>query len=254
MIRGRIHNRYQAFLVHLITSAIIAILVLALVFWVWYPGHLSVATGVIDIFFLVLAVDVSLGPLLTLVVFNPGKKELRRDLLIICALQVAALAYGIYTVGVVRPVYVVFAVDRFELVYANELTTDDLVQAPRKEFNALPFFGPKWVAAQLPEDPEKRNELLFQAIDKGKDLAQMPRYYLPYHEYKDLIIEEAQPLTNLEPYNASNAEGYSELISKYGENNAEVGYLPLVANATDLVVVIDKSNGNVLETALLQPW
>jgi len=60
---------------------------------------------------LVLIVDVCLGPLLTLAVFDPKKKELKRDLSIILLIQLSALFYGIYTVSVARPAYIVFAVD-----------------------------------------------------------------------------------------------------------------------------------------------
>jgi len=41
------------------------------------------------------------------------------------------------------------------------------------------MFGPEWVAAKLPEDIAERNALIFQAIEGGPDLAQLPRYYLP---------------------------------------------------------------------------
>jgi len=54
---------------------------------------------------------VCLGPLLTLAVFDPKKKELKRDLSIILLIQLSALFYGIYTVSVARPAYIVFAVD-----------------------------------------------------------------------------------------------------------------------------------------------
>lgn len=254
MINSQIQNRYQAFIAHLIFSAVVALIVLALVFLIWYPGKIAAATGVDEIFFIVLGVDVCLGPLLTLVVFNLKKKELKRDLLIICSIQLAALFYGIYTVGVVRPVYVVFEIDRFALVYANDLSEDKRANATYEEFKTMPYFGPRWVSALLPKDIEERNELLFSTISGGEDLGQFPKYYVPYDESTQEIIDHLQPMTDLKDYNLNNLQGYDALISKYPPDTANVGFLPMKGFVADLVVVVDRSNGNKLELVDLRPW
>lgn len=67
--------RFQAFALHLAISALIALAVIGLVFFIWYPAPLASATGVTRIFLLLLAVDVILGPSLTLLVNKPGKKR-----------------------------------------------------------------------------------------------------------------------------------------------------------------------------------
>jgi len=249
-----IKNRFHAFLIHLVGSALIAVLVVAIVFFVWYPYKLATATGVTEIFLLILMVNVCLGPLLTLVVFNVEKKELRRDLFIILLLQVGALFYGVYTVGVARPAYVVFAIDRFELVYANELTEEKLELAAKDEYKTVSLWGPRWVAAQLPENISERNELLFSSVDGGDDLAQLPQYYLPYTESRDKVIEKLQPLETLKQFNAQNLDGYNEIISRYSPDLSDYGYLPLQANSKDLVVVIDKESAEVLDIVALKPW
>jgi len=249
-----VKNRFHAFLIHLACSTLIALLVVVIVFFVWYPNALATATGVTEIFFLVLAVDVSLGPLLTLAVFNVEKKELRRDLFIILLLQVGALFYGVYTVGVARPAYVVFAIDRFELVYANELTEEKLDLVSKDEYKTVSLWGPKWIAAQLPENISERNELLFSSVEGGDDLAQIPQYYLPYTESQDKVIEKLQPLEILKQFNASNLDGYNEIISRYSPDLSDYGYLPLQASQMDLVVVIDKATAEVLDIVELKPW
>ncbi|HYI06323.1 MAG TPA: hypothetical protein VD858_15630, partial [Reyranella sp.] len=103
--------------VHLLISAVVAILAAVLVFGLWYPGAYRLLAGGRDLFLLVTAVDVIIGPLLTFAVFNLAKprKELRRDLAVIGALQLAALFYGMVTVYEARPIAMVFEVDRFRL-------------------------------------------------------------------------------------------------------------------------------------------
>ncbi len=254
MISHRINNRFQAFLLHLVCSAIIAALTLILVFLVWYPGLLAPATGVDEIFLIVLGVDVCLGPLLTLVVFNLKKKELKRDLFIIFAIQIAALVYGLYTVAIVRPVYVVFEIDRFQLVYANDLTEEKLQKASRSEYRTLPLLGPKWISAKFPENLEERNELLFSVLDGGDDLGKTPKYYVPYDESRNDIIDHLSPLESLKDYNLSNADEFNELNDRYPPESTSVGFLPLKGYVMDLTVVVDKSSAEILEIVKLRPW
>lgn len=249
-----INNRYSASLIHLTGSALVALLVIAIVFGVWYPGVLADATGVTKIFFLVLIVDVCLGPLLTLIVFNVEKRELRRDLLIILIFQLAALFYGIYTVGVVRPVYIVFAIDRFELVYASDVTPEKLQHISNDEFKSVPWLGPKWVSAQLPDDVDERNKLLFSAASGGDDLAQTPRYYMPYDSSREEVIKRSLPLKKLRQYNLSNLDGYNKLIDRYSSDFSNYAYLPLKTDTMNLVVIIEKSTADVMEMVELKPW
>ena len=139
-------------------------------------------------------------------------------------------------------------------MYANELTEEKLALASRDEYKSVPLWGPKWVAARLPEDVEAHNELLFKAVGGGDDLAQTPQYYLPYTESRDEVIDKSQSLETLKQFNASNPDGYNEVISRYSPDLSNYGYFPLQANSMDLVVVIDKATAEVLEMVELKPW
>ena len=77
-----------------------ALLAAALVFGLWYPYPYREISGGRELFFIIVAVDVVMGPLLTFAVFNRKKplKELKRDLGVIVLLQLAALGYGLWTV------------------------------------------------------------------------------------------------------------------------------------------------------------
>src|SRR5258705_2717615 len=91
--------RLKAFALHLVGSATVITLVLGALYLGWYrwPGwYLSGALGVVPI---LAGVDVSLGPLITLLIASPRKprRSLARDVSIIVSLQLAALAYGAAT-------------------------------------------------------------------------------------------------------------------------------------------------------------
>ncbi|MBX3622404.1 MAG: hypothetical protein KF891_20760 [Rhizobacter sp.] len=247
-----IFDRYKAFGAHLLASLVAALGTSALVFLVWYPGVLADATGVSKIFLILLTVDVVIGPLVTLIVFNPAKRELRRDLLIVLLLQIGALLYGLHAVWMARPVYVVFNADRFDLVFANDLDKKKLAKARIEQFRTLPYWGPEIIGAKPPADAKRRMDILVSALGGGDDIAQMPEYYVPYKELAEQISVKMKPLSELIRHNPTQ-KGRIEALSKrfVGEN---VNYLPLRGKVRDLVVLVNGDSGNVLEFADLEPW
>ena len=98
------YNRYQAFAVHLAVSFFIFLILLLLVFYVWYPGIFFESEKGWKAIALIAGVDLVLGPLCTLIVFNPAKKSLKMDLAVIALLQAGALIAGSYLIHERRPV------------------------------------------------------------------------------------------------------------------------------------------------------
>ena len=100
-------QRLKLFLSHLSLSFLIALLVIGLVFFIWYPSPLATAVGVTHIFLMLLVIDVILGPLLGLLVYKEGKKTLKFDLSVIILIQIAALCYGVFSIEQGRPAWLV---------------------------------------------------------------------------------------------------------------------------------------------------
>ena len=73
-------KRLKFFLGHLILSFLIALIVIGIVFFIWYPSPFTQAVGVTHIFLMMLAIDVIIGPILGLLVYKEGKKTLKMDL------------------------------------------------------------------------------------------------------------------------------------------------------------------------------
>ena len=79
--------------IHLLAGLVLISLVFCLIYFVWYPAPFYQLSGGKDLLELIFIVDVVLGPLLTLVVYNQ-KKSLRErtlDIGLIVCLQLAAL-------------------------------------------------------------------------------------------------------------------------------------------------------------------
>src|SRR5712692_5969992 len=135
-------TRWQASGLHLLISIAIAAAVLALMLSLWYPGPLFEAAGGNDLLFILVAVDVVVGPLITLVIFRSGKRGLKFDLAVIGVLQIGALVYGMHAAYLARPVFIVFVVDQFQVASALQLDPEELAKAKYPEFRQAPLGGP----------------------------------------------------------------------------------------------------------------
>lgn len=241
-------SRIQASFYHLIFSLILTGAVIATVVWLWFPLDFIKATGVAKIFLLVIFVDACLGPFLTLIVYDQKKKELKRDLAIILIIQFFALAYGTYTLAKARTVYVVFAVDRFELVQANELAQEDLDLASQDRFKKLSWLGPKWIATSVSDTAEERMQISMNNLAGGADIAQLPKLYRDISSVKDNIVERSKELSELKlPPKA---------IAAIQNSHKEqlLGFLPLTARKKDLTVLIDRKTSKIIRILDVDPW
>jgi len=120
-------TRLAAAGLHLLMSALVISLSLSVIYFVWYPKPFYIIHSVFDAVKIVLLVDLVLGPLLTLVVFNRQKprKVLMRDMSIILIIQISALSWGMHVTYKMRPVYFVFQGDTFFPVVKEEINSDD---------------------------------------------------------------------------------------------------------------------------------
>ena len=251
-MRTRIH-RWRASLIHLGISAAVAAVVFLAVRWLWYRGALFDEAGGRDLFFLVVSVDVVLGPLVTLIVYKPGKPGLLFDMIVIGTLQLGALAYGLHVLSVSRPVYVAFVKDRFELTRAADIEPEDLAAAKGTPYQDLPWTGPRLVGVRFPTDADEKFRLMVSGA-AGKDIHTYPRYFAPYAETAREAAARAQPLAELRKLNPGRERLVDDAVARAGRPEASLGFLPLKTGKHDLAVIIDKSDGGVLEWVGLRPW
>lgn len=247
-------TRAQAFTGHLALSAIVGVAVLAAMIFVWYPPPYFEAAGGNGLVLLMLGIDVTLGPLLTAAVFNPAKGlgKLRLDLAVIAFLQVAALAYGVHVMFTARPAYLVFAVDRFDLVMANMLTDAELAKA-RAPYDRRPLGKPPTVGARVPDDPKLKEESLFLALS-GIDLTQQPRFFEAYADVAKAAAARASPLARLRELNPAETARIDAIVRDARRPEASLGFLPAKAPNRDFAVILDRKSGDVVDKVMLKPW
>ena len=241
-------KRLKFFLSHLSISLLIVLLVIGLVFFVWYPSPLAQAVDVTHIFLMLLAIDVIIGPVLGLLVYKEGKKSLKFDLTVIILLQLSALFYGVYSIEQGRPAWLVYYADRFELVRKNDLLLENIDQA-KKQFQQVSWAKPQFVAIKTITNTQQHQDDIFTEVMGGVSLAQKPERYVDFVQAKSHLQQRAKTLRELNQYN--DAQQVDRILSKYPQ---ATGFVPLKANAVDMVVLINKEKGEVVKIVDLRPW
>jgi hypothetical protein len=246
-------SRWKASTIHLAISALIVLSLGAVLSLTWYPPAYVQAVGGLGLIAILVAVDVTIGPLLTLIVWDVKKRSLRFDMAVIAMLQISALSYGLYAIFWARPVYVVFATDRFELVAAADIPEGEQEKAKRQEFKTLPLAGPEIVATRMPDDRDERSDLVFYAM-AGLDVPQMPRYYVPYADLAAEAARKARPLDSLTRRNEEAREKLASYLKEKKLDPSRVGFLPLRAKQQDQTVLVNNATGEVLGIVNVDPW
>ncbi len=240
------NRRLGAAGVHLVLSLGIAALAAALVFGVWYRYPYRELSGGRDLFVLLMTVDVVLGPLMTLIVFNTAKpwRELRRDLALIGLVQLAGLAYGLWIVCVARPVHLVFEIDRFRVIHATDIPSDLMDKVPAG-VEALPLTGPTLLAVRAFRSRPEEVDATMAAL-QGIALAARPDLWEPYSAARQNVLHAARPVERLRARFASRAPEIDRVLSGAGRQAATTAYLPLVGRKSFWTVFIDPATAEVV--------
>ncbi|MFC6281604.1 MULTISPECIES: TfpX/TfpZ family type IV pilin accessory protein [Polaromonas] len=242
-------GRLKASGIHLGISLTLAILAALLVFLVWYPYPYREISGGRELFLLLVTVDVIMGPLLTLAIFNRNKprKTLQRDLAVIGLLQLSALAYGLWTMAAARPVHLAFEIDRFRVVHAVDIPPDMLSRAPA-DLQQLPLTGPTLLSVRDFKDAKENFDATMAAL-QGVALGARPDLWQSYEKAKPQVLARARPLAELKtrfPDHTGDIDRALQSASASARPGAAIGYIPMVGRSTFWTVLIDANTAEVI--------
>lgn len=184
-----VQSRFAAAGIHLLISVAIISVLLAIVFFVWYPSPYFRLAGADAPLMVLVGVDLVLGPLLTLLVYKVGKPSLRFDLAVIACIQLLALAYGGYSLASQRPVFLAF--DRGTLEVISWPDVKDRA-VPDEIAGRIPLAGPLpvWVYPQVDAD------FAYNVVVHGADDIYMyPERYRPFEQAREQMLVSGQVLT-----------------------------------------------------------
>lgn len=181
--------RIKAFSIHVLISASVISLFLCFALLIWYPFPFDYFYSPFDVLKIVLVVDLIVGPLFTLIVYDikKSKRELRRDLSVVVLIQVIAFVWGVHVTYVSRPIFLVFSNQDF-YVFAK----DDVDLTLLKDETLLPAFwkGVQQVYVKPPKDSDELTELYREYYDGEKpEIALRLDRYLALRKEFDYIAQ-----------------------------------------------------------------
>ena len=227
---------------HFLVTLFIAIISATFIFVVWYPSPYTNIAGGFDLWKLLVGVELTLGPLMSFVVYRPDKsrRALLFDYAVVGVIQVAALLYGVSTLYSARPVFMVFVTERFELVTAVDFDKNELKKA--KDWRTSTF-GPSLVGVREAENELEKDELMFDTVTSGRDIHLRPKYYTEIDV--ENVLRKVGELDDLKQkiqnsYLASKIPTIESYDSSYG-------WLPVKNGFSFWVAIVRKSDLHVTE-------
>lgn len=244
-------EKFRALSLHFLVTAGMAALAAAVIFFVWFPDPFQAMLGGTRLFLLISGIDLALGPLSSLIVYNSKKtrRALIFDYTIIGIVQLAAFVYGVMAIADARPAYVAFAKDQFVVTLAGDLEDKDLLEG-KDPYRTRPMWGPKVIGTQNPTDRKERQALLFSGA-AGKDVNEFPKYFVPYEAVREQVKQKSQPLELLYKHHPEAKQMIKDAKLKVPE--AQLRWLP-IRGKTFWTALLDENGGPPLAYLPFDPY
>jgi len=234
--------RVNAFLTHLTISFVIFLILAYLIVFHWYPFPYFYTDGGWQGIRILAAVSLVLGPLLTLIVYKPGKPGLKFDLTMIGLAQAVALTWGIWVTYTERPVAVVYAMDHFTPVSAISLNQIDY---PLEKLSMYGDIKPVPIYVDLPQDVDGLQTYLKQSVGSGIPLYYFTGLYTKFNsENLQVLKKQSDQLVSF----LESDENGKRLLNTFFKTHPELYnrylFIPLHSRYKRLVIVLDATNLN----------
>ena len=245
-------TRLRLFQIRLAASAALLLLVFTLIRLLWYPGAYFTISGVSRQLWVLVGVVTVVGPVLSTFVYRPGKKGLAMDLRILAAVELVVLVAASVLIFQGRPVFAVFAVDRFEAVGLQEISGSPV---PQDLLVGQPGQKQHLAYAQLPEDPARLNALIDETVFQGMaDIDRRPEFWQPYSDGIATVKAAARPLEELLGDDQERAATVTSRLAGSGGSREDFIYLPLRGRAGDAIIILHADTGYPVATLVVDPW
>ncbi len=242
-----ISPRIKAFLIHLGISLVLFLALLYVIVYIWYPPPFFKYDGGWQGIQLIIGVDLVLGPMLTLAVFNIKKARhlLKRDLTIIGIIQIGALIAGCWIVADQRTRLVIFSNDHFVSMTKTLMDESNISDTT---LESLKSRHPAMGYVELPKNPEERKKFV-QENSRKTPIFKRGDLYRPLTnealidaaQYGFDLDETGDAVPDLKPKIAA-------FLTKHGKTSKEVSALPVYCRYGNPAMIIDRETGEMIDT------
>ena len=250
---ARLRSASKIAFAHFGISLLLSAIVAAWIFFVWFPYPFNELSHGKQLFIILIAVDVVCGPLLTLVLYDANKEKYKWhiDVAIIVTIQLCALAYGIHSLMVSRPVFLAFEGNRYRVVQYADIQSqlDENKQFP------LPWGRPQLIGVQLAKSTDSDFLESIKLSLNGLPPAFRPSRWVPYESEREDVQDALKPLASLSKKKPEAKFLINEVLRRENVDEGQVGYLPLVQNSVDdWVVLVNRDSAMPVAFLQLDGW
>lgn len=245
-------TKIKAFSIHLGISVSIFFVILYFIVFHWYPQPFFTTDGGWQGIRIIAGVDMVLGPLLTLIIFKPGKPSLKFDLSVIALIQTAALISGTWVVYKEHPLAVVFADDKFRPVPYYQIIEEANISV--EEFAKLGDDYPIKVMVELPKDEQELKDLKQKAFQELRPL------YLQGELYKKIDSKFTEYLrsksVNMAEYLIDKPEDmqiYQGFLKRQGKKAEDFLFIPLHSRYAEFIISMNPTTLEFIEALDITP-
>jgi hypothetical protein len=242
--------RLAALGLHLLASCVALTVILGGLYLGWYRWPGWYLTDVVQVTLVLAGVDLVAGPLLTFIIAAPAKprRVLLRDVAVIAAVQLAALAYGTVSLWHGRPLYYAFSEDVLQLVQAYDIEDAELAIAKKQNAPLLPHWYslPRWIWAPLPQDSQEHDKIVASAISGGADVISMPRYYQRWEAGLPALRTQLKRIGDIKYFSGNDRKLLEARVHAAGLAADQPNAIALTGRGRPLLAVFDLSTLEIL--------
>ncbi len=250
--RWPVLSKGQAFTIHFALSVLIFSSLVAVMYFMWFPGELFFLDGGWQGLKIVGLIDLVLGQALTLLLYKPGKPKLLMDMSFIALLQISALAYGFYATHQQRTIAVVYADRNFNTLsadavsYANaELIEKEHTPRSISELKGMDNAYPSMLLTPDPA-PEEFGKFVSQLLGGFPEYHERTDLIEPLRpEHKDLLAKQAVSVEKLQKTGADKI--VATAMQKHGFKDDDVIFHHFKARYAKGIVIVSKDNQEILD-------
>ena len=224
-LRAGLPLRLRAVGVHFGISGVLFAAALYLILARWYPGFHFWVDGGWQGVRIMAAVDFILGPILTLVIFNPFKARrlIAFDLVCIGLVQLGALGWGFYAIHSQRPVAVSFHDGGFYSVTAEPLRIEETDPASLATLSdrapALVYVAPP---ATADEEARAAMQEMLGVVAAHED----PLFFRRFADHWPEVRERAQNPAQRAEDGTAFARDLPKFLARHGGQSGDYTFFP----------------------------
>lgn len=247
-------GKSHAALTHTWASLLVLAIIAGLILFIWYPYPFLQFKDTGKFSLMLVLSGGFIGPAMTWLFYRKGKsrRALAFDLVVILIIQTAAFAWGGYALYQNRPYFMVFTVDRFEVLTMRDV---DLATITDSKFLNKPLAGPILLYASMPTEPQAFQKFIKEVMFEGKpDLQFRPEFWSLYTEKQQFALTPARPLETLRNARPESLQAIDKLIKNNGGNINRLKYIPGMLQNGQFAAILDADSGEVIDTLVIDPW